>query len=142
MKKYILFLLVPVILVACDVRRKDRLADDTAKEMALKDTTTVLAIDTTYNFGKATDGDKVEYNFRFKNTGIKPLVITNATASCGCTVPLKPEMPILPGDTGFIKVVFDSKGRVGTAHKTITVSSNAYPGFPQLLLTGEVVTKQ
>ncbi len=144
MKKYILFLLVPAILVSCDVRRKDRIADDTAKEreMSSKDSTTVLVIDTVYNFGKVTDGEKVEYNFRFKNTGEKPLVIINASASCGCTVPQKPEMPVLPGDTGFIKVVFDSKSRIGTAHKTVTVTSNARPDFPGLLLTGDVVGKE
>ncbi len=144
MKKYILFLLIPVILVSCDVKRKDRIADDAMKqrEQALKDSTTVQVIDTAYNFGKVTDGEKVEYNYRFKNTGNKPLIITNATASCGCTVPQKPEMPILSGDTGFIKVIFDSKGRIGSAHKTVTVNSNAIPGFPQLLLTGEVVGKE
>ena len=143
MKKFILFLLVSSILVSCDVRKKDKIADDAAKkkELSLKDTTTVGIIDSAYNFGKVTDGEKVEYSYRFKNTGDKPLVITNATASCGCTVPQKPEKPILPGETGFIKVVFDSKGRVGSAHKTITVSSNARPGFPELLLTGEVVQK-
>lgn len=145
MKKYIsLFLLAAVMIVSCDVKRKDRIADDASKqrEQALRDSTTVQVIDTTYNFGKVTDGEKVEFNYRFKNTGNKPLIITNATASCGCTVPQKPEMPILSGDTGFIKVVFDSKGRIGSAHKTVTVNSNAFPGFPQLLLTGEVVGKE
>ena len=144
MKKYLLLLMVPTFLFSCDMRKKDKIADDAEKlkELALKDTTTVQVIDTVYNFVKTTDGEKVEYNFRFKNTGSKSLVITSATASCGCTVPQKPEKPISPGDTGFIKVVFDSKGRVGSAHKTITVVSNAKPGFPELLLTGEVVARQ
>jgi len=66
-----------------------------------------------------TEGEKVIYNYRFKNTGTKPLVIVEATASCGCTVPQKPEKPILPGETGFIKVVFDSKNRVGEAHRPL-----------------------
>ena len=141
MKTYILFLFVAVMLASCDVHKRDRMADDAAKlrEMGLKDSTTVFVIDTTYDFGKTTDGNKVAYDYRFRNTGTKPLIITNASASCGCTVPQKPEMPIMPGDTGFIKVVFDSKGRVGNAHKTITVTSNAFPPFPELLLTGEVV---
>ena len=144
MKNYFLFLLVVTLLFSCDVRRKDKIADDNMKqyEKLLKDSTTVQIIDTVFDFGKVTDGEKVEYNYRFKNTGTKPLVVTNATASCGCTVPQKPEKPILPGETGFIKVVFDSKGRVGTAHKTITVLSNAHPPFPELLLTGEVIKKE
>ena len=141
MKKYILFLLVSATVVSCDVRRKDKIADDTEtqKLQALKDSTTVQIIDTTYDFKTVTDGEKVIYSYRFKNTGSKPLVIVEASASCGCTVPQKPEKPVLPGETGFIKVVFDSKGRVGPAHKTVTVQSNAKPEFPVLILTGTVL---
>jgi len=140
MKKYILFLLVAGVLLSCDMRRKDKIMDDasTQNELALKQTTTVEIIDSAYNFGKVSDGEKVEYNYRFKNSGKNPLVIINATASCGCTVPQKPEKPIMPGEMGFIKAIFDSKGRVGEVHKTINVTSNASPGFPELLLTGEV----
>jgi hypothetical protein len=143
-KKYILFLLVAATFVSCDARRKDKIADDTEaqKALALKDSTTVQIIDSAYNFNPVTEGEKVVYNYRFKNTGTKPLVIVEATASCGCTVPQKPEKPILPGETGFIKVVFDSKGRVGEAHKTITVISNAKPEFPQLILTGKVLASE
>lgn len=143
MKKYFLFLVIPAALVSCDIKRKDKISDDQVRqyEKLLKDSTTVEVIDTAYNFGKVTDGEKVEYSYRFKNTGNHPLVVTSATASCGCTVPQKPERPILPGETGFIKVVFDSKGRVGTAHKTITVLSNANPPFVELLLSGEVMAK-
>ena len=143
-KKYILFLLVCAGIISCDVRRKDKIADDieTQKALALKDSTTVQIIDSAYNFGKVTDGEKVEYSYRFKNTGNKPLVIIQATASCGCTVPQKPEKPILPGETGFIKIVFDSKGRVGEAHKTISIISNAKPEFEPLVLTGTVAEKK
>lgn len=143
LKKYILVLLVCSAIVSCDVRRKDKIADDseTQKALALKDSTTVQIIDSAYNFKTVTDGEKVMYSYRFKNIGTKPLVIVEATASCGCTVPQKPEKPILPGETGFIKIVFDSKGRVGEAHKTISVISNAKPEFPTLILTGNVVAK-
>lgn len=141
--KYIIVMAMPLLLLSCDVKRKDKLSDDLAKqrEQAAKDTTSVLIIDTAYNFGKTTDGDKVEYNFRFVNNGTKPLVIDKATASCGCTVPEKPEAPVMPNDTGFIKVVFNSSGRVGPVEKNITVVSNAKPEFPRLLLTGEVIAK-
>ena len=144
MKKYFLFLFVTVIIISCDNRRNNKIADDafTQQALALKDSTTVQIIDSAYNFGSVTDGEKVEYSYRFKNTGNKPLVIVDATASCGCTVPQKPEKPILPGEIGFIKIVFDSKGRVGNAHKTITVISNANPEFPQLILTGDVEAKK
>ena len=132
-----------LLLLSCDVRKHDTIAktDNLTQQLEIKDPTTVQIIDSAYDFGKVADGGIVEYNYRFKNSGNKPLVISNATASCGCTVPEKPEQPIQPGETGFIKVKFDSKGRVGTAHKTITVLSNAQPGFPELKLSGEVTEK-
>lgn len=140
MKLFFSFILLVSILISCDVRRSDKVMDDSVTQMekALKDTTTVQAIDSVYNFGKITEGEKVEFSFRFKNTGKKPLVVTNASASCGCTVPEKPERPILPGETGFLKVVFNSKGKSGHQEKNITVSSNCNPSFPELKLVGEV----
>ena len=137
-------MIITLTVLSCDVRRKDKIADDasTQKALALKDSTTVQIIDSAYNFGKVTDGEKVQYSYRFKNTGSKPLVIVDASASCGCTVPQKPEKPIMPGEIGFIKIVFDSKGRVGSAHKTITVISNANPEFTPLILTCELMAKK
>ena len=143
-KKYFLILLVLVTMLSCDNRRKDKIADDKATQiaLALKDSTTVQIIDSAFNYGKVTDGEKVKYSYRFKNTGTKPLVIVEASSTCGCTVPEKPEKPIMPGETSFIKIVFDSKGRVGSTHKLIKVISNANPAFPDLLLTGEVLKKE
>ena len=140
MKKYILIFLAAGLFFACNVRRNDKVVDDAVKQTAaaLLDTTSVQLIDSVYNFGKVAEGEKVTYNFRFKNIGKKPLVITNTSASCGCTVPEKPERPILPGETGFIKVVFNSKGKTGHNQKTITVTANTNPAFPPLLLTGDV----
>jgi hypothetical protein len=141
MIRFVLICLVSTIfLFSCDVRRKDKVADDGLQrtEQALRDSTTVELIDKTYNFGTITEGEKVEYNFRFKNTGKKPLIITNASASCGCTVPEKPEKPVMPGEISFIKVVFNSKGKSGHQDKAIIVSSNVKPSFPDLMLSGEV----
>jgi Protein of unknown function (DUF1573) len=146
MKKNIFILVVSILfLVSCDVRKKDKTAqianNELKKQVVIKDPTTVQIIDSSYSFGKVVDGAIVEYSFRFKNTGSKPLVITSATASCGCTVPEKPEAPIPTGDTGFIKVKFNSAGRVGMVHKNVTVSSNADPAFPELVIKGEVIKK-
>ena len=143
MHRFVLMIFLSGILFSCDIRNKKRNADVKAPEASanFKDTTTVQIIDSIYNFGKITDGEKVEYNFKFKNTGNKPLIISEARASCGCTVPEKPEAPIPSGQIGFVKVVFDSKGRVGNAHKDIRVSSNASPSFPVLMLIGEVLAK-
>lgn len=141
MKNYIFIILATLAFIACNIRRNDKVVDEAVKQaaQALLDTTSVQLIDSVYNFGNITEGEKVTFNFRFKNSGKKPLVISNTSASCGCTVPEKPEKPILPGETGFIKVVFNSKGKVGHNEKNITVMSNTSPAFPLLLLTGEVI---
>jgi hypothetical protein len=133
-----------LLFTSCDIKRKDKIADDKSKaiEEAKKDTTTVQVIDTVYNFGKVTDGEVVEYSYRFKNSGNKPLVVNQPVASCGCTVPEKPEKPILPGEMGYIKVSFNSKGRGPKAEKTITVTSNAKPDFPPLILRGDIEEKK
>ncbi len=133
-----------LIFTGCDVRKHDKMQTNNTltQQIEIKDPTTVQIIDSAYDFGKVLEGEIVQYNYRFKNTGTKPLIVTNVSASCGCTVPEKPEQPIQPGEIGFIKVKFDSKHRVGQAHKTVTVSSNAEPAFPELLLTGEVTEKK
>ena len=89
--------------------------------------TTVLWMDSVLNQGSILEGTKMEVVFRFKNTGVKPLVIESAQASCGCTVAEKPEEPIMPGQEGRIKAVFNSQGRVGANHKTINVRANTAP---------------
>ena len=62
--------------------------------------------------------------FKFKNTGKEPLIISNARGSCGCTVPTWPKEPIMKGQTGIIKVHYDTK-RVGAFTKTVTITSNS-----------------
>lgn len=91
-----------------------------------------------YNFGKIAPGEKVNYSYKFKNTGKSPLIISNATATCGCTIPEPPKEPIPPGGEGVIKVVFDSHGKFGMQDKVITVTSNANPTVAELHLTGEI----
>ena len=129
-------------LFSCDIRKNDKNADIhlSKTNQHFNDTTTVQMIDSVYNFGKVTDGENVVFSYRFRNTGNKALIVSSASASCGCTVPEKPEEPIQPGETGFLKVVFNSKGRVGPVHKEVNVVSNAYPAFPVLQLIGEVIS--
>lgn len=142
MKRCGIALATGVILFSCNIRNHNKVnADAPYKPVVFTDSTTVVVLDSVYNFGKVTEGEKVTYNYRFKNTGTKALVISSAVATCGCTVPEKPEEPVRPGEEGFLKVVFNSEGRVGPAHKEITVVSNAYPPFPVLQLAGEVEKK-
>ncbi len=94
---------------------------------------------TEHNFGTLDEGPKVTHVFNFTNTGKEPLIITSARASCGCTVPQKPEKPVLPGEVGEITVTYNTKGRVGNFNKAITLTSNAKQSTFILKIKGEVV---
>lgn len=84
---------------------------------------------------KGSDGVRV---FEFTNTGDAPLIITNVNSTCGCTIPKKPDGPIMPGETGKIEVKYDTN-RVNPIRKTITVTSNADTPTIALKIKGEVV---
>lgn len=86
---------------------------------------------TVHNFGEITQGEKVEYAFKFTNTGKKDLLIQNAVSSCGCTVPEWPKEPVKPGESGYLKVVFDSHGKEGYTEKEISIKANTDPPFLQ-----------
>lgn len=78
----------------------------------------------TIDYGKVSQNSNGERIFVFTNIGDQPLIIKNIQSSCGCTVPKKPEKPIMPGEKGEIKVSYDTK-RLGGFSKQITIFSNA-----------------
>lgn len=94
-----------------------------------------------FDFGTVFFPSDNKHTFKFKNTGNVPLVIQDATASCGCTVPNKPEEPIAPGAIGELDVIFRPKeGQVGqTVTKKITVTANTVPSETYLEITAKVV---
>lgn len=91
-----------------------------------------------HDFGKISEGEKVTYSFRFKNTGKGNLIVQTASGSCGCTVPEIPEKPLRPGETGFIKVQFNSEGRAGIQEKQVTVVTNTIPNTNIIRIKAEV----
>jgi hypothetical protein len=93
----------------------------------------------TIDYGKISRGSDGVRVFEFTNTGDAPLVITNVRSSCGCTIPKKPEEPILPGQTGQIEVKYDTNRAAGPFRKAITVSSNANSPTKILKIKGELI---
>lgn len=94
-----------------------------------------------HDFGDIAEGKTVNTTFDFTNTGDVPLVITSANGSCGCTVPDWPRTPIAPGETGQIKVSFNSTGRSGKNDKTVTIEANTVPRTTVLKITSNVLPK-
>lgn len=87
----------------------------------------------TIDYGTLPHNADGKREFVFVNNGTKPLIITNATGSCGCTVPSFPKEPIAPGAKAVIGVKY-ATDRVGAFTKTVTVTSNA-EGQPSKVLT-------
>ncbi len=97
---------------------------------------------TSHNFGTIVEGTQATIEFEFTNTGDAPLVLSSVNASCGCTTPAWPKDPIMPGQTGTIKAVYNSSGRPGNFTKSITVNSNASNGTVILTIKGTVESKK
>lgn len=92
-----------------------------------------------FDFGELPEGPKVETEFVFTNTGTAPLIISKAKGSCGCTVPTWPKEPILPGETGLIKVVYNTARRPGPFTKTVTLVSNSEVPTSVIKIRGTVI---
>jgi len=122
MKKIVLLLFVGLIGLTAT-------AQDTAAKIEFK-TETV-------DYGEIAKGADGVRTFEFTNTGSAPLIISKVSSSCGCTIPKKPDAPILPGKTGEIQVKYDTN-RVGPIRKAITVISNADTPTKVLKIKGEI----
>ncbi|SFG74585.1 DUF1573 domain-containing protein [Pedobacter insulae] len=145
MKRLILSLLVSVLLAACGQNKDSSTAvvlDSTGKAVSAVDAPVIKFEEELYDFGVINEGESVKYEFKFKNVGKTPLIISNATATCGCTVPEYPTTPIKPGDEGKIKVIFNSQGKVGIQDKVVSIISNANPYLATLHVVGEVKAKK
>ncbi|MBI5857503.1 MAG: DUF1573 domain-containing protein [Sphingobacteriales bacterium] len=149
MKKLFVVISVAISIIACTTTdkksddqksREDFVKDSMAAAEKMKlmndtaDFTNIQWLDSTsIDLGKIKEGKQVEVSYRFKNTGDKPLVVVNVSASCGCTIPEKPEQPIAPGEEGIIKAKFDSKNRKGPNEKHINVDANTKPSPSHIL---------
>ncbi len=116
--------------------------DDITAGSANQPLTSVSFKDSILHKGKMKEGEMLNIEFEFTNTGTEMLIIKNVTASCGCTIPEKPEEPIAPGNTGKIKATFDSRGRAGMNQKVITVVANTKETIHTLIFDVDVENPQ
>jgi uncharacterized low-complexity protein len=117
-------------------------ASDPQKPTTSPETATTMSFEKEmHDFGSVKEGDKVTHVFKFKNTGDKPLIISDAKGSCGCTVPSYPKEPIAPGKSGEIKVEFNSAGKKGSETKYVTLNANTIPAETRLTIKANVIAK-
>ena len=111
MKKLFFLLLIPVAAAALSFRAANPAA--------------MTFDDVKHNFGLIHQGDIVSHDYVFTNTGDEPIVITEAKVACECTKVDFPKTPIAKGQSGTVKVTFDSKSAFDRQERTVTVYSNA-----------------
>ncbi len=92
-----------------------------------------------FNFGTVKEGEIVEKNFSFTNTGPVALIMYDAKSTCGCTVPEIPKEPIPPGGRGVLGVKFNTSAKTGKQSKTVTVTANTFPAESRVTLRGDVL---
>jgi hypothetical protein len=144
MRRFFLSIACIIVLTACNNQKAVESTADSkqSSEITEPDTADAPAFKfekEVYDFGKITDGDVVTYDFKFKNIGNSPLIISSATATCGCTVPDYPKEPVAPGAEGVIRVVFNSAGKPGMQNKVVSITANTIPSLTELNILGMVM---
>lgn len=94
-----------------------------------------------YDFGTIKEGEVITHTFKFKNVGEAPLVIQNAAASCGCTVPDYSKDPIPVGETGEVQVKFNSANKKGAQNPSVRITANTQTPITTVKLKGTVEPK-
>ncbi|MBX9852800.1 MAG: DUF1573 domain-containing protein [Cytophagaceae bacterium] len=102
----------------------------------------ITFLEKAHDFGDIQQGEKVEYVFKFKNTGTQPLIVTDVVTTCSCTAKRWTKEPIPPGNTGEVILTFDSAGKQGIQNKVITILSNAANAIERVSIRVNVMPKQ
>jgi len=130
-----IFTLISFFFISCQQSASKKVNKSKANITSTSNTQTngdapVMTFDrVSHDFGTIKEGEAVETEFTFTNTGKSDLIIVDARGSCGCTVPKYPKnTPIAPGQSDVIKVRFDSNGKPNLQQKTVTISANTASG--------------
>ena len=148
MKRVLFFLIlvsVSVLLVSCQNDGNKQLSGDLVTNpksaQSPSNKKPILKFDKDeFDFGRILQGEVVSYTFHFTNVGDAPLLITRVDKSCGCTASEYPHEPIQPGESGAIKITYDSKGHHGFQSKVLIVNSNTMPSQNPIRIKAEVRT--
>jgi Protein of unknown function (DUF1573) len=134
-----------LLMASCKENAALSIDEDTAKkaEIAHADSGKIPVIkfaEPEFDFGTIKQGDKVEHTFKFTNEGTADLIISDAKASCGCTIPDWTKDPVAPGKDGEVKVVFNSAGKSGDVSKTVTLTLNTEKGTETVSFKANIKT--
>ena len=140
-----IFTLISFFFISCQQSASKKVSKSTAKITSTSNNKTssdgpVMTFDrVSHDFGTIKEGETVETEFTFTNTGKSDLIIVDARGSCGCTVPTYPKnVPIAPGESGEMVVSFDPSNKPNLQQKTVTISANTANGRETLRIKAMV----
>lgn len=146
MQYFVLFVLFVATISACENNKTNSNNQDlSVLAKAAADSanyTQIQWIDSIYNFGTIEEGAKIQVQFKYKNIGSKPLILTEVKAGCGCTTPDYTKEPIASGKEGWVNGVFNSQNQSGEVHKYIMVKTNTSNGTDHKLMFTGIVNKK
>lgn len=145
MRKLVAILLLGILAVSCNGNKQQEADVDiirnphSAQGYDSKEKMPAITFDEDmHDFGRLSAGENISYSFHFSNTGSADLVISSASATCGCTVADYPKGRIAPGEEGYVTVTFKSAGKSGQQFQEVTVVTNAQPSTVKLRIIAQV----
>ena len=145
--KSIVFGLITFLIFSCDQDPSKKINAENVKAVEERidkayDSAEIEFEFDSYDFGEVKDGKIVEVDFNFTNSGKSDLIIFDASASCGCTVPEYPQnVNIKPGQSDKLKVRFDTANKPGKQIKSVTLTTNTNSGKKIIRISGFVLNK-
>lgn len=145
--KSIVFVLITFLIFSCDQDPSKKINAENVKAVEERidkayDSAEIEFEFDSYDFGEVKDGEIVEVDFNFTNSGKSDLIIFDASASCGCTVPEYPQnVNIKPGQSDKLKVRFDTANKPGKQIKSVTLTTNTNSGKKIIRISGFVLNK-
>ena len=145
--KSIVFGLITFLIFSCDQDPSKKINAENVKAVEERidkayDSAEIEFEFDSYDFGEVKDGEIVEVDFNFTNSGKSDLIIFDASASCGCTMPEYPQnVNIKPGQSDKLKVRFDTANKPGKQIKSVTLTTNTNSGKKIIRISGFVLNK-
>lgn len=145
LSKIVFFLIFTGLVASCGLRsdESDNENSDTVQQDEEKQVTEKKPVFQTkeHNFGEIYSGDEVGARFRFENKGDSPIIIERVSSGCGCTVAKYSQEPVKAGESGFVEVVFNSRGRRGAQFQDVRVYFEDMKKPFRLSIIAQVVKK-
>lgn len=147
MKKGLISILIGTVLLTTACSEEEKSTSTTSEsttstktvDSPSKGAPAITFEETEFDFGEIMQGDTVVHVFSFTNTGTEPLIIYDAKAGCGCTIPeYEKDHPIMPGEKGEIKLIFNSKGKKAQQNKAVKITTNVSDIKEEVMLKGFV----